>query len=71
MVSEWSYEAIRELIGGVAGFRAASEGRVRGGAATGLAGDGAPHLINVQLGSNYPSPAMRRLAELLGRKVSG
>ena len=24
-IAEWSYEAIRELIGGVAGFRAASE----------------------------------------------
>ena len=70
-IAEWNYERVGELLGPVAGFRAGSEDEFETALRQALQTTGRPSLINVQLGSNDPSPAMRRLAEHLGQKVNG
>jgi TPP-dependent 2-oxoacid decarboxylase len=70
-IAEWRYENIGELIGPVSGFVATTEDEFEAALQRALRTSGQPSLVNVHLNSDDASPAMRRLAEHLGRKVAG
>jgi len=70
-IAEWRYERIGELIGRVSGYSAATEDAFEAALHQALATSGRPSLINVHLQADDASPAMRRLASHLGRKVQG
>jgi TPP-dependent 2-oxoacid decarboxylase len=70
-IPEWRYEHIGDLVGPVDGFHARTEDEFEHALRNALLTTGRPSLINVDLQANDASPAMRRLAEHLGRKVSG
>jgi len=70
-IAEWRYERIGELVGPVTGFHAETENEFEQALRGALETTGRPSLINVHLNTGDASPAMRRLAEHLGRKVNG
>jgi indolepyruvate decarboxylase len=70
-IAEWRYERIGELTGPINGFRASTEDEFEQALRDALATIGRPALINADLQAGDASPAMRRLAQHLGRKVHG
>jgi indolepyruvate decarboxylase len=70
-IAEWRYDRIGELIGPVNGYQASTEDEFELALRRALDTTGRPGLINVQLQADDASPALRRLAEHLGRKVQG
>ena len=70
-IAEWRYERIGELIGSADGFRAKTEDEFDHALADALTTVGRPCLINVELKASDASPAMRRLAQHLSRRVNG
>ena len=70
-IAEWRYEHIGELVGPVTGLHAGSEDEFEQALRAALNTSGRPSLINVHLNAGDASPAMRRLAQHLGRKVNG
>jgi TPP-dependent 2-oxoacid decarboxylase len=70
-IAEWRYERIGELIGPVNGYRADTEDAFEHALHNALATTARPSLINVELQAGDASPALRRLAQTLGRKVHG
>jgi len=70
-IAEWRYERIGELTGNIDGYRATTEDEFEGALHSALATTGRPALINVHLQALDASPAMRRLAQHLGRRVHG
>lgn len=70
-IAEWRYERIGELTGPINGFRASTEDEFEQALRDALATTGCPALINADLQAGDASPAMRRLALHLGRKVHG
>jgi indolepyruvate decarboxylase len=70
-IAEWRYERIGELTGSINGFRASTEDEFEQALRDALATTGRPALINADLQAGDASPAMRRLALHLGRKVHG
>jgi len=69
-IAEWRFERIGELIGSVNGYRVQTEDELEEALRQALATTGRPSLINVHLQASDASPAMRRLAEHLGRRVN-
>jgi len=70
-IADWRFERIGELVGPVSGYRAATEDAFEQALNGALATTGRPSLINVCLAPGEASPAMRRLAQHLGRQVRG
>ncbi|MGD8842943.1 MAG: thiamine pyrophosphate-dependent enzyme, partial [Gammaproteobacteria bacterium] len=70
-IAEWRYENIGALVGQVEGFCARYEDEFEAALQQALSVTGRPSLINVHLRRDDASPAMRRLADCLGRKVNG
>jgi indolepyruvate decarboxylase len=70
-IAEWRYERIGDLAGPVNGYRARTEEEFDRTLQAALATTGRPALINVHLQADDASPAMRRLARHLGRRVHG
>lgn len=70
-IAEWRYERIGELIGPVNGYCAGTEDEFEEALEKALGTTGRPSLVNVDLQTDDASPAMRRLAQHLGRKVHG
>ena len=70
-VAEWRFHELGRLFGPLAGFEAASEEAFAYALGQALATRDRPSLINVHLPKDEPSPAMRRLAEHLGKQVAG
>lgn len=70
-IAAWRFHELGRVFGPLAGFEAATEDTFETALHQALAIRDRPSLINVHLSQDDPSPAMRRLGEHLGRKVSG
>jgi TPP-dependent 2-oxoacid decarboxylase len=70
-IADWSFHELGKLFGPLAGFEAATEDAFEVALQQALGARDRPSLINVHLPRDDPSPAMRRLAEHLSRKVGG
>jgi TPP-dependent 2-oxoacid decarboxylase len=70
-IAEWTFENIGGLIGSVNGYGARTEDEFAHALQRAMNTTGQPSLINVHLETDDASPAMRRLAQHLGRRVKG
>jgi indolepyruvate decarboxylase len=70
-IAPWNFHALGALCGPIAGYEAATEDEFAAALAQALAARGMPSIINLHLPKDEASPAMRRLAERLGRRVAG
>jgi indolepyruvate decarboxylase len=70
-IATWRFHRLGELIPGVQGFEAATEEAFELALGSALARTDGPSLIEVRLARDDASPAMRRLASHLGRRVQG
>jgi TPP-dependent 2-oxoacid decarboxylase len=70
-IAEWTFENIGGLIGSVQGYAARTEDEFAQALQRAMNTTGQPSLINVHLETDDASPAMRRLAQHLGRRVKG
>ncbi|MGJ0428603.1 alpha-keto acid decarboxylase family protein [Methylobacter sp.] len=65
----WQFERLGEVFGPLAGYSASTEGEFEDSLNRAFAQQSSPSLINVHLSKDDPSPAMRGLAERLGKRV--
>lgn len=68
-ISDWHFERLGEVFGPMQGYEVATELQFDAALATSLNTPNCPSLINVHLPPDDPSPAMRRLAERLGKRI--
>jgi TPP-dependent 2-oxoacid decarboxylase len=65
----WQFERLGEVFGPLAGYSAKTEDEFEDSLNRAFAQQSSPSLINVHLSKDDPSPAMRGLAERLGKRV--
>ncbi len=70
-IADWRFERLGELFGPLRGFEAATEEAFEQALTAAIAERSCPSVINVLLAPEDASPAMRRLAEHLRRRVGG
>jgi len=70
-IGQWRFDRLGEVFGPLAGFDAPTEDAFERAWLAALSQRSQPSIINVHLARDDASPAMRRLAEHLGRRVSG
>ena len=70
-IAEWKFENIGALIGSVNGYGAKTEDEFADALTRAMNTTGHPSLINLHLEASEASPAMRRLAQHLGRRIKG
>lgn len=68
-ISTWHFERLGELFGPLRGHSVRTEREFDAALAEALAERSVPSIINVHLSPDDPSPAMRRLAEHLGKLI--
>lgn len=70
-ISAWRFDKLGEVFGPLQGFNAVTEADFESAITQAVANRTSPSIINVHLDPAEPSPAMRRLAEHLRRRVTG
>ncbi len=70
-IAAWRFDRVGELFGPLQGYDAATEQDFEAALTAAIDNVSCPSLINVHLSPHDPSPAMRRLSEHLGHRVSG
>jgi indolepyruvate decarboxylase len=68
-ISNWQFDRLGEVFGPMKGYSVSTEREFDAALAAALQEEAAPSLINVHLSPHDPSPAMRRLAEHLGKMI--
>jgi TPP-dependent 2-oxoacid decarboxylase len=68
-ISPWRFDRLGEVFGPLKGFDATTEEELEDALCQAAAEQSAPCLINVHLSPGDSSPAMRRLAEHLGKRI--
>lgn len=68
-ISDWHFERLGEVFGPMRGYDVLTEPQFDIALAASLHTPACPSLINVHLPPDDPSPAMRRLAERLGKRI--
>lgn len=68
-ISTWRFDRLGEVFGPLKGFEASTEEELEDALCKAQAEQNAPCLINVHLAPGDSSPAMRRLAEHLGKRI--
>ncbi len=70
-ISPWQFDRLGEVFGPMRGYDVHTEEEFEAALQLALDTQGEPSLLNVHLPPDEPSPAMRRLTEHMGQRISG